>query len=169
MRPEFFHAARLLTLEGLTMSDMKTIRMPRELGEKWLAALRSGEYKQCAGVLKDTEVVVPDSEKTVTGHCCLGVLQEVADGDCERVENELSYAKLPSAEWLDNHNIMFRALRWDNEGNAVQVATYPNTENDVYLFVGESTSVMKASEINDDGTPFAEIADMLEQHMEYVD
>ena len=34
--------------------------------EKWIAALRSGEYKQCQGELKDS----------IGAHCCLGVLLE---------------------------------------------------------------------------------------------
>jgi hypothetical protein len=40
---------------------------PKDLFTKWLAALRSGEYKQAAGVLKNSE-----------GYCCLGVLCEIA-------------------------------------------------------------------------------------------
>lgn len=35
----------------------------QELKDKWIAALRSGEFKQCSGVLHDGE-----------SHCCLGVL-----------------------------------------------------------------------------------------------
>ena len=40
--------------------------MKKDTKEKWVAALRSGEYKQCQGELKD------DSG----AHCCLGVLLE---------------------------------------------------------------------------------------------
>jgi len=42
------------------------MKMPRELKEKWIAALRSGEYPQTRGVLRG-----------YNGFCCLGVLQEV--------------------------------------------------------------------------------------------
>jgi hypothetical protein len=41
--------------------------MNPEIKKKWLTALRSGEYKQTAGALKDT-----------SGYCCLGVLCEAA-------------------------------------------------------------------------------------------
>lgn len=38
----------------------------QELKAKWLGALRSGEYEQCVGMLKNE-----------TGYCCLGVLHKV--------------------------------------------------------------------------------------------
>ena len=40
--------------------------MKKDTKEKWVAALRSGEYKQCQGELKDAS----------GAHCCLGVLLE---------------------------------------------------------------------------------------------
>lgn len=48
---------------------MITIRMPKELLAKWLAALRSGEYKQSRESLYDGN-----------GYCCLGVLQKIHVG-----------------------------------------------------------------------------------------
>ncbi len=40
--------------------------MNPEVKSKWLAALRSGEYKQAKGLLRDHQ-----------GYCCLGVLQDI--------------------------------------------------------------------------------------------
>lgn len=40
--------------------------MNKELKAKWVAALRSGKYGQCQGVLRDFD-----------GYCCLGVLREI--------------------------------------------------------------------------------------------
>ena len=40
--------------------------MKKDTKEKWVAALRSGEYRQCQGELKDA----------IGAHCCLGVLLE---------------------------------------------------------------------------------------------
>lgn len=45
--------------------------MNPEIKAKWVAALRSGKYKQTAGVLRETECDEPG--KTL-GFCCLGVL-----------------------------------------------------------------------------------------------
>lgn len=44
--------------------------MDNELKSQWVAALRSGKYKQTQGTLKDS-----------TGFCCLGVLREIAGHD----------------------------------------------------------------------------------------
>lgn len=43
--------------------------MDKELRDRWIAALRSGNYKQTANVLKDDK-----------GFCCLGVLLETREG-----------------------------------------------------------------------------------------
>ena len=64
------------------------MNMPQELKEKWVEALRSGEYKQGLGVLQ------------VGGRfCCLGVLEMVADGNVE-------CSAMPSPEWLRNHGVL---------------------------------------------------------------
>lgn len=42
--------------------------MDKELKEKWVTALRSGEYRQTTGELKDEY-----------GYCCLGVLCDIAN------------------------------------------------------------------------------------------
>ena len=46
--------------------------MTQELKEKWVAALRSGEYSQCKASLKE------DAGNGTVGYCCLGVLREIA-------------------------------------------------------------------------------------------
>ena len=53
-------------------------RLPKEFAEKWISALRSGEYKQCRGYLFDGE-----------GHCCLGVAAKIAGHDLEPKEYAL--------------------------------------------------------------------------------
>lgn len=73
---------------------MKTIRMPKELLAKWLAALRSGEYKQVDKVLYDSHV---------GGYCCLGVLQHVACGETISADDE----EVPAFDWLNAHGVSF--------------------------------------------------------------
>jgi hypothetical protein len=128
----------------------KTIKMPRELGEKWLAALRGDEYKQAAGFLCD-----PGGY----GYCCLGVLQMVADGHVEteinlHTGNQQSKG-VPTIEWLDNHGISFsRTL--ETSGDAVNPAL--------------PTLGTSAAAANDDGRyNFKQIADAIEEAMEYTD
>lgn len=68
----------------------KTIRMPKELLDKWLAALRSGEYKQCA-----MSMAIDD------GYCCLGVLVVVGGG------NPFEHAGTPNPDWLEHNGVNF--------------------------------------------------------------
>src|SRR5262245_59675872 len=49
--------------------------MDQELKEKWLKALRGRKFKQAHRQLK-----------TKHGHCCLGVLREVAEPGCTRTD-----------------------------------------------------------------------------------
>lgn len=55
--------------------------MEKALKEKWLKALRSGQYKQTIGVLKT------QSENGDCRYCCLGVLCDVS-GEGKWVEGE---------------------------------------------------------------------------------
>ena len=67
--------------------------MPKDLKDKWLAALRSGEYKQCKSTLSDG-----------VGYCCLGVLQMVADGQVEK-ETDAMAEMVPTNLWYVNHKV----------------------------------------------------------------
>lgn len=49
------------------MKTKKPFKMNKKLKAKWVAALRSGEYRQTTGCLKEGDC-----------YCCLGVLAEVA-------------------------------------------------------------------------------------------
>ena len=68
--------------------------MDRELKAKWIAALRSGEYKQTSGDYY--------SPKT-GGYCCLGVLSCVKEGremreeSCSTLKKDEGNAELVSA------------------------------------------------------------------------
>jgi hypothetical protein len=75
--------------------------MNRELKEKWVAALRSGDYVQGNGALKY-------GKEGAMYYCCLGVLAEVADpGSLERrrdgyfwFHNLAGLLALPSGECM---------------------------------------------------------------------
>jgi hypothetical protein len=55
--------------------------MKQDIKERWVAALRSGEYKQAEGYLSAITRHDDGSLKEVVGHCCLGVLCEIAVAD----------------------------------------------------------------------------------------
>lgn len=54
--------------------------MNKEIKDKWVNALRSGNYKQGAGYLKITK-------KNETTFCCLGVLCDVMDIPSVKLDN----------------------------------------------------------------------------------
>ena len=63
-----------------------------DLLERWIAALRSGEYAQTTSILCNDQ----------GGYCCLGVLQMVAEGEVERFPDTTARA-LPSDAFLVRH------------------------------------------------------------------
>lgn len=67
----------------------KTVVMPKKIAKAWLAALRSGKYKQGQNRLHD---------KRSGGMCCLGVLEHVCEGMVER-------GGLPTQKFYKRNNI----------------------------------------------------------------
>ena len=82
--------------------------MKKELKERWVAALRSGDYVQSQGCLQDEY-----------GWCCLGVLCNIVDGTKwiepdENVKehqydfgNEVVVIDMPPMDWLENHGLLY--------------------------------------------------------------
>lgn len=106
--------------------------MDPDIKAKWLAALRSGNYRQGMGWLR-----------TSNGFCCLGVL-------CDVVE--------PS-RWGGSHKVN-DMLVWSHDGEDCMKYQW---EIDGGL-LGEDTQEELAT-MNDDGKPFAEIADYIENEL----
>lgn len=120
---------------------MKHIRMKKADADKWLAALRSGEYKQGAGFLCDLD----------GNYCCLGVLQKALTGKVEHITNSDTSLVLPSREWLNTHGIeFFTGLGPSSSPWLAKLNT-------------------SADDANDHGSTFAEIADAIEAELEYTD
>jgi hypothetical protein len=75
--------------------------MKKKLKQRWVAALRSGEYHQAKEYLHVPSV----------GYCCLGVLCDIVDDtkwvDKDRTaytfdNNTYTYSRYPTQNWLDN-------------------------------------------------------------------
>lgn len=111
--------------------------MPKELKAKWIEALRSGKYKQTIGTLCDER-----------GHCCLGVLMEVAGEQIQRRSDNPanSYHTTPSLDFYTRHNI--------DCGNNRDF----KIDHRCMLLAG----------YNDSGHSFKQIADIIDQHVKGV-
>jgi len=86
------------------------LQMPAEYKAKWIAALRSGEYKQGRGKMYNKE---DDS------YCCLGVLQKVLDGDKQ------IGCGYPTLEWSRTKNMsQFHSFHINPANSAQYLSTY---------------------------------------------
>jgi hypothetical protein len=126
------------------MSNEKTIRMPKELLEKWLAALRTNSIDG-KPITQATEVL----HNGKGGYCCLGVLQVCAAGRTQK--NVTDDVQLPSLSWLTKHGVEFYGER----GSTCDSPWLPSLNE-------------AASSANDQGKSFAEIADAIEACAEGV-
>ncbi len=114
--------------------------MNKEVKDKWLAALRSGEYTQGREYLKNED-----------NHCCLGVL-------CE-----LYIKEHPEAAWKQEHGVN----RIDGESGTppVSVTSWSGIDSFNGILMYEHP-FCKLAEMNDeDNKTFEEIADYIEKSL----
>lgn len=118
--------------------------MNQDVKEQWLTALRSGDYPQTQGCLRDDN-----------GYCCLGVLTDIA------VKNKV----IPEP---DRYGDRFRYF--DGEGSLLpfKVTKWagldsPNPAVRVHLEDRERRQCL--SELNDEYMSFDEIADLIEDQL----
>jgi hypothetical protein len=121
------------------------IRMNTEIRDRWLAALRSGAYKEGVGCLYNSE----------TGaHCVLGVLCELAvqDGVVQRQDGS------------DGDDSIYNGHSITLPQEVVEWAGVDHHNPLVQYFDEEEGTVWEAiAEVNDRGIPFSVIADMIEE------
>lgn len=124
--------------------------MKAEIKAQWVAALKSGEYKQCQGTL--TRVAYDGTES----HCCLGVLTELAvkAGVIERAEGALSHTvSYPDVDGLQGDVTPVKVQAWS--GLAVG--------NPSVNYNGEIEAL---AVLNDrDGLTFPEIAKLIDAQL----
>lgn len=107
--------------------------MNQQIKEKWMNALRSGEYSQTRGFLRTTE-----------GFCCLGVLCDLYSKETETEWEEYEYAYSSFLE--EFATLPEKVMEWSGL----------KEPNPYFEQVGSLAS------LNDEGKEFIEIADMIE-------
>lgn len=124
-------------------------RLPHEFKYLWIAALRSGKYKQAQGVLKSD-----------TGFCCLGVACDLADPQTWRRMEHYDEETGQSFECDD---------AWVTAAGNDELPDKPDLPEEVFKALDEDRGdfrVMdKLAEMNDHGKTFAELADWIEEHL----
>jgi len=127
--------------------------MKADIKTKWVAALRSGEYEQTEGVLRNGN-----------GYCCLGVLCDI-------------YSKETGVEWFVPNDYGDCTIHGHDGTLPVEVRLWAAIPHDVGAFVavsksydeGEKTIVdhsLSLTELNDSWSyNFHQIADVIEQQL----
>lgn len=121
------------------MTTTKLYQLPREFAEKWVKALRSREYKQTTGMLGNKHV----------GYCCLGVGCVISGANDEELDNESI--------------ILYR-----ESGYGISKAVLDTIPDELKGGYKENNLVRQLTEMNDEGKTFSEIADWIEQNVEFV-
>ncbi len=118
--------------------------MKEELAKKWTAALRSGEYEQCTGVLYNGE-----------GYCCLGVLCKVMGEKFSCVSKGIFYIEGEG----DSTEVLPLAI--------TSKAGMRSQRGDIILLDDEGNEIDdNLACLNDNGKTFAEIADIIDRRWE---
>lgn len=112
--------------------------MKKTVMKKWVKALRSGEYKQTKGRLRNS-----------VGFCCLGVLCDIYAKDKKIKEFWIPYGHAFSA----------------GDTDAVFLPTHIKKYSNLKSVNGSIGNMSLAGQ-NDRGKTFPEIADIIEQHCE---
>jgi hypothetical protein len=122
--------------------------MNQEYKEKWVAALRSGDYEQCKGRLRT------DKDDATKAYCCLGVLSDVV-----AKEN-------PKYIW-QNNVVMTPTGSYGSTALAKHMAVYLNMDTDPlveYLAAPDNRASLSA--LNDTyNLNFNQIADIIEAQL----
>lgn len=119
--------------------------MLNENAKKWVAALRSGEFKQGKNELENNLSVE---------HCCLGVACRVAE------QNGISLV-------IDKTNLHGKT-RFDGNGQLLpsSVRAWLCLASPNGKFTVASSNIQSLTRLNDRGVSFSEIADLIESEPE---
>lgn len=146
-------------------------KMKPEVKEKWLKALRSGEYKQTIRFLHTKE-----------GFCCLGVLCDIfaKENNFEWKEDVLGQGSnrlilrlegTDEKQVLPDHVAVWAGLI-DEDGTPMRTVPVEVVVSDdgipmhtVSVKVKGRTSFVGLTRLNDDGWTFAQIADVIEKNL----
>lgn len=117
--------------------------MNQQIKQSWLGALRSGDYQQTRGRLRDT-----------TGFCCLGVLCDL-------------YAKEKNLKWEEYPLQMGCGYRLYDESCTLpkQVMDWSGLQESNPTLTYDDELNMDLARLNDDGFSFNSISNLIEEQL----
>jgi hypothetical protein len=143
--------------------------MRKEIADKWIAALRSGKYKQTKGYLCVDKEFTQAPITYKPGHCCLGVLCEIAIEEGLEIEKNSSIKLLggsnsPSSSYNDEKSFLpYEVQVWADMHSNDGDGTHIEQEDDEGRIYDTRKSL---AELNDDGKTFEEIAAAIAENWE---
>ena len=126
-----------------------------DIKAQWLAKLRDPATKQTTGTLNRAELeTLYDGRVIPPGQCCLGVLCEIAAdaGVVERSREEDKIIGYMEGSHLETGVLPLAVMRW---------AGIPDL-NPAVMWEEEELGL---AQLNDRGTPFSRIADIIEEQL----
>lgn len=153
---------------------MKQFKLPKEFAEKWVAALRSGEYTQGKGILQqfiNSDWDGEEPSKETCSYCCLGVAGVINNINSDELSIEYYYH---SIEGIPNEiigdsdtNILVQILSNLNDG--LNNSDYTRiTENKYYIFREDNYQYFSRNS-KDLKFNFNQIADFIEDNCEFYE
>lgn len=128
------------------MKMKRILKLP--IKRKWLAALRSGKYKQGTNGLRTNSLRSP-WRKPFSSFCCLGVLADVVDPEGWQI-------KRPHDEWAHRGEVGLLSLRVCGEACRMH-------RSEVSHFFHDAMPTL--AEMNDSGKTFKQIAKWIEKNL----
>lgn len=112
-------------------------KLPKDFKKKWIAALRSGEYKQLKNNLYKENWVTSDRQES--GYCCLGVAARVCGLDKEfikdkdwlnEIDEEVINESIPAMLLYDAYtNELIKKLQEMNDGEGRKQRSFKQIAN----------------------------------------
>jgi hypothetical protein len=126
--------------------------MNPDVKAKWLAALRSGRFKQATGALRRNLTVDGRNLPVDYAYCCLGVLCEIAvkEGVIPPADPEGFYDE-------ESMTLPIRVREWAGINGYNPSIPYRRDP--------DGKAISSLAEANDKGYSFNQIADLIEEHL----
>lgn len=124
-------------------------QLPKEFAEKWIEALRNGQYKQG----RDKLAIIDNDDDDEICYCCLGVACKLKNVSDKELENNVEIAELSKLDPYEEFNDLYSDLL--ELGIPIQLINGNLPNELIRLNDNEKKS-------------FIEIADWIEQNVEFI-
>lgn len=131
--------------------------MKQNIMKKWIKSLRSGEFKQGRGTLKQY------NNKGKAEHCCLGVLCELYNREMKKNKK-----KTIAERYCDSLVFRYGNTKFGNQKHSLPkiIEKWSGVKDSVGLFTDCQKETQTLAELNDDGYSFKKIASIIEKNWE---